>query len=284
MTSFLKPDPFLTIRVHSVDMQPSLSGLCVGYERGEWRNSQLADHLMEWLTEFALTASECSTLGHQNAAKLIRVAAKRVYDSEKFKNRGEFGEILLHVAIRQVFDSLPAVSKIYYKSANNDTVKGFDAVHVVGPPEDLELWLGEAKFYNEIGRAISDVVAELQTHLKTDYLRNEFALIVNKIDPKWPHAEVLRKLMQPGVSLDEVFQRVCIPILLTYDSPCVSAHKACDTAYAKEFEQEIRKHYETFVGRKIPRETRIHLFLLPLMQKDAFVKVLDERLKIWQRL
>ncbi len=280
MMSFPKPDPFLTVRVHSVDMQPSLSGLCVGYERGEWRSSQLADHLMEWLPEFALTASECSTLGHQNAAKLIRVAAKRVYDSEKFRNRGEFGEVLLHVAIRQVFDSLPAVSKIYYKSANNDTVKGFDAVHVVGPPEDLELWLGEAKFYNEIGRAISDVVAELQAHLETDYLRNEFALIVNKIDSKWPHAEVLRKLLQPGVSLDEV----CIPVLLTYDSPCVIAHKACDTAYAKEFEQEIRKHYETFVGRKTPREIRIHLFLLPLKQKDAFVKVLDEKLKIWQKL
>jgi hypothetical protein len=67
---------------------------------------------MEWLPEFALTASECATLGHQNAAKLLRLAAKRVYDTKKFENRGEFGEVLLHAAIRQIFDSLPAVSKI----------------------------------------------------------------------------------------------------------------------------------------------------------------------------
>ena len=282
--SYPRPDPFLTVRVHNVGVQPSLTGLCAGYERGEWRAKQLADHVMDWLPEFALTASECTTLGPQNATKLMRSAAKRVYDSEKFKNRGEFGELLLHAAIRQVFDSLPAVSKIYYKSANNDTVKGFDAVHVVGPPEDLELWLGEAKFYDDISRAMSDVVSELHKHLETDYLRDEFALIVNKIDPKWPHAAVLRKLLQPEISLDEVFTRVCIPVLLTYDSPCVAGHTSCDRAYAKAFEQEMRKHYGAFCGRELPKEIRIHLFLLPLLQKRALVEVLDAKLKAWQQL
>lgn len=282
--SFPRPDPFLTVRVHNVDLEPSVSGLCAGYERGEWRVKQLADHVMDWLPEFALTASECETLGHQNATKLMRSAAKRVYDSQKFRNRGEFGEILLHAAIRQVFDSLPAVSKIYYKSANNDTVKGFDAVHVVGPPDDLELWLGEAKFYDDIARAITDVVAELSKHLETNYLRDEFALIVNKIDPKWPHAAVLQKLLQPEVSLDEVFTRVCIPILLTYDSPCIASHSSCDTVYAKAFELEITKHYMNFSGRQLPPEIRIHLFLLPLLEKRALTEVLDGKLKLWQKL
>ena len=282
--SLPKPDTFLTIRVHNVDLKPSLSGLCVGYERGQWRTEQLADHVMDWLPEFALTASECATLGHQNATKLIRRAARRVYDSDKFKNRGEFGEVLLHAAIRQVFDSLPAVSKIYYKSANNETVKGFDAVHVVGPPDDLELWLGEAKFYSDIARAIADVLAEIDAHLATDYLRDEFALIVNKIDPKWPHAEVLQKLLRPATSLDDVFKRVCIPVLLTYDSPCISAHTVTDAAYARSFEQEVGKHYSKFAKHNLPKETRIHLFLLPLHQKNILVKALDERLKLWQLL
>lgn len=281
---FQKPDLFLTLRVHSIDIQPALSGLCVGYERGEWRASQLADHLMDWLPEFALTASECMTLGHQNATKLIRKAAKRVYESKKFENRGEFGEILLHAAIRQVFDSIPAVSKFYYKSAANETVKGFDCVHVVGPPDDLELWLGEAKFYSDINQAIRDVIAELHTHTGTDYLRDEFALITNKIDPKLPHAAILTKLLQPEISLDEVFQRIRIPILLTYDSPCVAEHSSCDVAYVKAFEREIRKHHETFSGRNLPNEILIHLFLLPIKQKDVLVKVLDEKLKVWQSL
>lgn len=282
--SFAKPDPFLSVRVHNLDTQPSLTGLCVGYERGEWRLTQLVDHAIDWLPEFALTATECATIGHHNATKLIRAATRRVYTSEKFRNRGEFGELFLHAAIRQVFDSLPAVSKIFYKSANNETVKGFDAVHVVGPPGDLELWLGEAKFYDDIARAISDVVTELQRHTETDYLRDEFALIVNKIDPIWPHAEVLKKLLRPEVSLDDIFSRVCIPVLLTYDSPCVGSHSECTATYIKAFEKEIRSHHATFCSRGIPRELRVHLFLLPLRSKGPLVAALDEKLKLWQKL
>jgi hypothetical protein len=104
---------------------------------------------MEWLPEFALNYSELTNVHSGNMTALVKQAAKRVYETNKFKRRGEFGEILLHAAIRQVFGSLPAISKIYYKSARNDTVKGFDAVHVVGPPEEMEVWLGEAKFYED---------------------------------------------------------------------------------------------------------------------------------------
>jgi hypothetical protein len=279
-----QPDPFLTVRVHDVSTSPALTALCVGYERGEWRYEQLASHLMEWLPEFSLTASECEEFGHQNAVKLIREAARRVYTTQKFKNRGEFGEILLHVAIRQTSNTFPAVSKIYYKSANNDTVKGFDAVHVVQSDDGLELWLGEAKFYDDISRAISDVVAEIKVHTETDYLRDEFALIVNKIDPRWPNAGALHKLLQPEVSLDDVFDRACIPVLLTYDSTCVSAAKVADASYVRSFESEVRRHFETFRAKDLPKEVRIHLFLVPLHAKATLVAALDQKLKAWQQL
>jgi len=284
IVSFAKPDPFLVLRVHHIGPLGDLCGLCVGYERGEWRAAQFADHIMDWLPEFALTASECQTLGHQNATKLLRMAAKRIYQTEKFKRRGEFGELLLHIAIRQVFNSLPAVSKIYYKSAANDTVKGFDAVHVVGPPDDLELWLGEAKFYSDISRAISDVAAELRKHTDTDYLRDEFSLIVNKIDESWPHAPVLKRLLQPEVSLDEVFKRVCIPVLLTYDSNCVGQHSGCNAKYEQAFRAEVELHQTRFRESKLPEEIRIHLFLLPLLKKSELVKVMDRKLQGWQKL
>jgi hypothetical protein len=239
---------------------------------------------MDWLPEFALTASECQTLGHQNATKLLRTAARRVYETEKFKKRGEFGELLLHIAIRQVFDSLPAVSKIYYKSAANDNVKGFDAVHVVGPADDLELWLGEAKFYSNIRQAIADVAAELRAHLETDYLRSEFALIVNKIDEAWSHAAVLKRLLQPEVSLDEVFKRVCIPVLLTYDSDCVNKNTGCDETYEHAFRAEVDLHNEWFRASALPSEIKIHLFLLPILKKNELVEVMDAKLRGWQQL
>lgn len=279
-----QPEPFVNLRVHDVGIEPSLSGLCVGYELGEWRASQFVAHIMEWLPEFALTYSEIEGIHSGNMIALIREAARKVYTSEKFKNRGEFGEIFLHAAVRQVLGSLPAISKIYYKSANNETVKGFDAVHVVDGGNGLELWLGEAKFYNEINRAIRDVVEELKAHTERDYLRDEFVLIAGKIDEKWPHAEELKKLLSPNTSLDQVFKQVCIPVLLTYDSPCVARYYECSDEYVAAFTQEIRQHYEAFRGKELPENIKIHLFLLPLEAKERLIAELDNKLKGLQAL
>ena len=275
------PEPFLVVRANELG-PPGCNGLCVGYERGAWRARQFADHVMEWLPEFALSAEECLTLKAANAVPFIRRAAQLVYESKKFEARGEFGELFLHIAIRQVFSSIPAISKLYYKTATNDTVKGFDAVHVVDSGKDLELWIGEAKFYDDISRAISDVIKEIAKHTRTDYLRTEFALVANKIDDKAKHAAKLRKLLDPNTSLDEVFKRVCIPVLLTYDSPVIQGNTECNAGYEEAFKVEIRKHWKTFAGKGLPTELRIHLFLIPLNHKKELVAILDERLKAWQ--
>ncbi|MEN3029932.1 Hachiman antiphage defense system protein HamA [Chromobacterium amazonense] len=47
------------------------------------------------------------------------------------------------VELRQPAASWIAISKIYFKDAVNNTVKGFDAVHVLATQNGLELWLGE---------------------------------------------------------------------------------------------------------------------------------------------
>ena len=284
MAGLPKPPPFLKVRVHDVGASPSITGLCVGYERESWRVSQFARHILEWLPEFALKHSELTDISSGNAVQRIRDAAKRVYESRKFENRGEFGELFLHAAIREVFDSQPAISKIHYKSARNETVKGFDAVHVVGSSGALELWLGEAKFYSDISSAIREVVAELEQHTETDYLRDEFLLIRGKIDPTWPHAGALEELLAENKSLDEVFSRACIAVLLTYDSECLSQHTRCDSAYEAAFEIEIRKHHAAFTGKGLPKDVTIHLILLPLNTKERLLAELDAKLKAWQTI
>lgn len=279
-----QPQPFLEIRVQKLELKPAIIGLCVGYELGGWRADQFADHIMEWMPEFALTYSEIEGIHSGNMVALMREAAKKVYASEKFKNRGEFGEIFLHAAIRQVFGSIPAISKIYYKSARNETVKGFDAVHVITGENGLELWLGEAKFYTNITSAIRDVVKELDEHMERDYLRDEFVLIGGKIDPRWKHAEELKKLLSPNTSLDQIFNRVCIPVLLTYDSECISKHNECSAEYCDNFHDEIMMHYASFSEKKLPANVTLHLFLLPLKAKKDLIKVLDSKLKGWQKI
>jgi len=249
---------------------------------GEWRCKQLAQHLIEWLPEFVLRHSEREGLGADNAVKLIVRAARTVYATEKVETRGELGELLLHIVLRQVFKTIPAISKFFYKDTANDTIKGFDAVHVVATGGDLELWLGEAKFYDDIARAIRDSVDELKEHTKRDYLRAEFAAIVNKIDDSWPHADTLKKLLDENTSLDEVFSRACIPVLLTYDSQTIATHDAVTAEFIAAFCAEVLRHRDTFASKALPKHLRVHLFLLPLGSKASLVREFDERLKSWQ--
>ncbi len=285
------PEYFLEVIFHEASNLGDDLGLCAGFERGNWRNDQLADHVMEWLPEFALNHSELSEIGHQNAVRMTKKAARIVYQTEKYGKRGEFGEILLHIAIRQVYQTIPAVSKIYYKTAVNETVKGFDAVHVVKKDEGLELWIGETKFYKDVTKAIYDVSKEIVDHLETDYLKSEFILIKNKIDPSWPESDLLKELLAENVSLDKVFKRVCIPILLTYESAVINGSNKSDQEYIDNIRNEISDAYEN-MRKKLNEgyETRfketlpltVHVILIPLKEKKTLIDALDARLKALQ--
>ncbi len=285
------PDNFLNLIFHEIQIPGDDLILCAGFERGEWRNNQLADHVMEWLPEFALNYSELNEIGHHNALQMTKKAAKIVYQTEKYGLRGEFGEILLHIAIRQVYSTLPAVSKIYYKSTVNETVKGFDSVHVVRKDKGLELWIGETKFYNDVTKAIYDVSKEIIDHLETDYLKSEFILIKNKIDPEWPEADSLKQLLHENTSLDKVFKQVCIPILLTYDSTVVQNTKISDRKYKDNILNEVTKAYANLRGKlSVQYKERfgtdfpltVHIILIPLKEKKALIEALDTRLKALQ--
>lgn len=277
------PGKFFEVVVHELDPVPGLTALDAGYENGEWRAQQLASYMFDWLPEFALTYSEYASLNHVDAIPKIRRAAAVIYNTEKYGKRGEFGELLLHIAIRQTFHTVPAISKVYYKDAGNDTVKGFDAVHVIVSEKSLELWLGEAKFYEDAGQAVASVVQEIQQHTHRDYLRDEFTLIRNKIDPTWPHADRLKKLLDPNTSLDEVFDVACIPVLLTYDSNVVAAHVKKSDEFLAQLSDEVRAHHKKFCGA-LECKVRVHLFLLPMKTKKVLLAALHEMLQAWQKI
>jgi hypothetical protein len=284
MNSLPQPNKFWEIRVQDLS-DKGKSGLCVGYERGVWRKNAFIDYIMEWLPEFSLNSKERDGLIHANAVDSLKKVAMLVYKTEKFKNRGEFGEIFLHAAIRSVFNSVPAISKIYYKSSHNETVKGFDCVHVVGPVSNLELWIGEVKFYDEISRAIRDVISELKEHLKVDFLRDEFVLISNKLDGSDPHANEVQKIISKRNSMDNIFKRIRIPILLTYESNTVKQYKSICDEYKDAFNKEITGHYLKFIKKfKDLPPVSFHLFLLPIENKAELVSTLDTKLKAWQTI
>lgn len=274
------PESFLELRVHNLEMTPSISALCAGYEGGQWRSTQLAEHTMEWLPEFCFNIKELNELKASNAVRMIRQAARMVYQTEKYHKRGEFGEIFLHIALRQVYKSIPAISKIYFKDSVNNTVKGFDAVHVVQNEEKWELWLGEVKFYQNFKKAIDAVIQEIDEHTKLDYLRTEKILIANKLDEEHPFYEKLKEVLHQNTSLDVLFDCVCIPILVTYNSKVLSEHNKVTEDFKQQALEEVmsvRKYLEDNIPNGL--SVKIHLFLIPLQDKNILITELDNQLK-----
>ena len=276
-----KPERFLDALEEHPDLDPPLVALCANFEEGEWRYRQLALHLIKWLPEFALKWSDRDSFDSATGVAQLARAAKLVYTTDLYDRRGEFGELLLHAVMRHEFNTEPAIAKLFFKDARNDTVKGFDAVHVVETPtEEFELWLGEVKFYDDIGRAMRDAEAELRAHTERDYLKDEFALITNKLDPGWPLTQRLAKALNyENVPLDEIFARVRIPVLLTYDSPTIAGHSARTEEYLAAFRDEVLEIRQRFSEKELPQNFAIHLILVPLKAKKTLLEELDRRLK-----
>jgi Cap4 SAVED domain len=277
------PTPFLAIRVHDLNVSPSLTAVCAGYEDGQWRAAGLARHMLDWVPDFALRASERQGLNSGTAQEQIRRAIRTVFGNGSARQRGEPGEILLHIICRYLFKSGTVVNKVFFKTSGNDVVKGFDAVHIVQAPDGLELWLGEAKFYTDRDDAIRDAIASVRKHLTTDYLRGEFALVTDKIDDNWPHAAEVRSLIHENVPIQDVFRRVTVPVLLAYDSPAVQAHNEVCASFMSAFNAEMRDGWKKFAsgcGAAVP--IRVRLFLAPMGSKQALVAELDRRLPGWR--
>ena len=279
----MMPTSLLTVIVDEQTFAPPMRGLCAGYERGRWRCEQFAEYLMEWLLDFVFPDDELDRINSSSARAAMRRAAQQLYQTDKYLRRGEFGELLLHALLRQQFHSVPAIRKIYFKDSPNDTVKGFDAVHVVAHDESLELWLGEVKFYADLGDAIRAVTTELSEHSATDYLRTEFAVILNRLGPGFPHADRLRSLLSPTTSLDTVFTALRIPVLLTYDSDTTARHASMSQDYMHDLEEELRAAHRQFAGGQLPVDVALYLILIPLATKEALIRALHSKLEGLQR-
>lgn len=270
--------PFFEIHCQHLNLLPAMKGVCAGYESGKWRSEQLSRYLMEWLPEFCLSHSERQSIRDTNAVSQLRKAAQTVYDTDKYDRRGEFGELILHALLREVMQTEPAISKIFFKDSVNNTVKGFDAVHVLDTPNGLELWLGEVKFYTSVNRAVDDVVTELSEHFQDDYLKKEFMLITRKLDANWSGSERLRQLLHPNVSLDKVVSAIVVPVLLTYESKATQVNTKLCKEYAQALELELVKAHERFKAKNTVSKVRIELFFLPMSSKEELLDQLHKRL------
>lgn len=279
--------PLLVCRDEDIDCEPKFSVYCVGYENKRWRAEELVrDFFRRHLTSFALCFSEWKAIDGDSAARALSKSAKMVYMTDKYKRRGEIGELILHGILRDFYDAEPAVSKLYFADGPNETVKGFDAVHVVvNADKKLDLWLGEAKLYGDMRDAITQVVKSLKEHVDQDFLRREFLAVTNKFDAGWEHKEQLEDLLDENTSLDVIVEHIVMPVLLTYKSSAINRYdKVCDE-YENDLIGEAREAWQQFqtkLGCNFP--VTIYFIVLPLEDTAKVREIAHEVLLNYQKL
>lgn len=279
--------PLLERRVDDVAREPKFGVFCVGYEQSRWRAEELVrDFFRRHLNSFALTYSEWKRIDGDSAADALGRSARMVYDTDKYKRRGEFGELFLHGILRDFYSAEPAVSKLYYADGPNETAKGFDSVHVaVNANGDLDLWLGEAKLYQGMADAIREIISSLRDHIGADFLRREFLAVTNKLDDQWPHSEKLAELLDENTSLDMIIDRIIMPVLLTYQSTVISEYDKVDNSYEAALIAEAETAWQKF-SDQLPGDfpVVIYFIVLPLEDTAKIRDIAHQTLRIYQSL
>ena len=234
-----KPKRFLE-RLYFQDAGNPVNGICcAGFELKAWRCAPFAEHLIEWLPEYALPEEELAVT-HANMYVKLKKAAVRVYTSEKYKKRGEAGEITLHAICRDYFETTPISNRVFYKSASNDVVKAFDMVHARFPQAGgVELWLGESKLYQDTLDAITEALKSVTEHLERGFLKEQKLILGPQIPKTTPRYDELMELFEPQTSLDKfISSGVFVIGILSNSNACGSATQitpAYKAALEKEF-------------------------------------------------
>ena len=198
-----------------------------------------------------------------------------------YRYRGEFGELLLHFLLRDFKSTIPLISKVYFKDSTGVPAHGFDAVHI--SPDEGILWLGESKLYKDGKLGIDSLIKDLNEHLKTDYLNEQFLIIKkNLTNNSIPQRdEWIQKISSSG-QLKDKLSMINIPMLCTYEHDIYSKIDSMSTDEFNEYYlssiNELKAYFDKQNTHPLRTHCNIILLLFPIRNKDELIKKLHERL------
>lgn len=202
---------------------------------------------------------------------------------EKFENKGFFSEIILHFLLKELYGTVPLVSKIYFKDSSAVESHGFDAVHV----DNECIWLGETKFYcrknSHAGKdGIMALIEDLNTHFCKDYLNEQFLIIRKGLkNSRHPERDKWLSEIEESKKLSDKFKKIKIPLLCIYQSGLVSEDKIVDTQFDGLYLEEIemlKKYFDDNNNFQNKNKTEIVLILLPVESKKKIVRLILDKL------
>lgn len=342
--SIFNPENVITECISNSDFRAYF----VGFDLDTFRYDHLVNLIIDKVVEFSFGFHKGVNPGGSDLAthrRLLIEAAKSIYKisndskrkifeeaktkyvdenseyeddiADKYLKRGEFGEIILHLILRDFIKTIPLISKIFLKDSDGMTVHGFDAVHIgncIEDPLKKSLYLGESKLYKDGKKGVKALISDIEEHFKKDFLNREFILISKKSDSfhkiedyadkntKDEYEQFLLEKnywfaeldnLQTGKGkMQDLFKSVTIPLLCTYTSKVFKDNtnetsEKFKTEYKTEinslkstFDEELEKLKKQYKdsGEPISTNLNIVLMLFPVPCKKELVKRLHTKL------
>jgi len=276
------------------DIDPNnkaLLSLVNDFESGSWRRQKFEHFIWNNIKDTALSQVEREALIGEEQSVITKSAKNlRLLDGDE--KGGEIGEILLYGIMKKYYNALPVVPKIFYKQNRNDYAKGADSIHItLNSDGTFSLWLGEAKFYNNISNArLNSIVESVHNMFIDDKLRKELNIVTSLKDldlfikDKTQLADMKHKLSD-GISLDEIKQHLHVPILILHECNITKNNTESFEDYKQKIAEEHIKKAETFMKKQDTKfsniyhykEIKFHLILFPLPDKSKLVNKFYEK-------
>lgn len=279
----------------------SVFGIINDYENGEWRYKRFQSFIWNNIKETALSYKERQALIQDGEGSVLIEAAKklRLVEGEKAFGRGsEVAEIVLYGIMKDYYNALPIVPKIFYKQNENDEAKGADSVHIIVESADtFSLWFGESKFYNSIENARLDKIVEsVKESISLNKIKKENGIITNLSDIN-DFQEIsgdlrgkIKASLSQDASIDRIKPILNIPILLLYECEITKGNTEFSEEYKKSiidhqkeratqyFKKQIEKCSDIHMYEKI----KFHIMLFPVAEKEKIVSKFIQIAKVYR--
>ena len=266
--------------------------------------NEFAQAIINTIPEYVFAQYEDPSITQINAVEKLREAAKSIYKIRDYElmrrwylekdqsvqddinkmgksRRGEFGELILHLLLRDFKHTIPLVSKVYFKDSAGVPAHGFDAVHIT--PDDGILWLGESKFYTDSKDGVKALIDDLLNHFTREYLNEQFIIIKKNLgNNSIPQRdEWIEKLTQCNKLRDKI-NTINIPLLCTYPHDIYNLFNDLNTKEAVEYHdkniRELKEYFDNNNKHPLKAQLNIILLLFPIQDKEELIIKLHEKL------
>lgn len=200
---------------------------------------------------------------------------------------GIYGESLLYAVLHQLYNANTLVSRGYfYDIQKKSEVTGYDSFQLIQRENEIELWFGETKFYEDGIAAIDKVFSNIEKAISDDYLVNtNFTTILQKkgniIDKESKLYKILDKwdkciIESLEVELRDNQIKLVYPVLVTFNTVENDYNETIRAAI-----NHINENYSHLKFDKISIEYSIFFILMPIedvkKSKETIIEWIDKK-------